>query len=317
MAIDCSNVSDNITYDCANPWGQDCTSDRGFQFASLWKYTQNIQKACPNDTRLFRPHDGVPSPQNSSLTQAACAAIAGSGWTRYPAADIWTRLTTWKFPLFQLVASFPRPPLSIWVEAFVILHLLGDPIDTIKNLLAKMSSCQTIAREWREECERHLEKPPGEDEDRNWKALALITDAYGEWNVGGDAKQVLKQGLWVHSVLILWIISDPAVATALIMLNTKRALQQQSVKPAAHLPQIVLRKHFQSLLPKLSSSELLELRCSERHPRRENKLRATPSSSMSKHIALPSLHSISGLSQPSLWARSLVSLRPRLPSRGY
>ena len=203
MAIDCSNVPNNVTYDCANPWGQNCTSDKRFQFTSLWKYTQNIQKACPNDTRLFVPQGGVSSPQNASLTQAACAAIAGSDWKYYPAADTWTRLTTWKFPLLQLVASFPRPPLSISVEAFVILHLLGDPIDTIRSLLAKISTCQTIANEWREECEKLLEKPPGEDEDRDWKALALVIDAYGEWNVAGDVKHVLQQGLYVHSLLII------------------------------------------------------------------------------------------------------------------
>ena len=202
MAIDCSNVPTNVTYDCANPWGQGCTSDKHFHFASLWKYTKNIQKACPNDTRLFIPNGGIASPQNASLTQASCAAIAGSDWKYYPPADIWTRLTTWKFPLFQLVATFPRPPLSFSVECFVIIHLLGDPVDTIKNLLAKMSSCQTIARHWRAECEKLLEKPPGEDEDRDWKALALLTDAYGEWDLDGEAKEALQQALWVHSVLI-------------------------------------------------------------------------------------------------------------------
>ena len=195
MAIDCSNVPTDVTYDCANSWGQGCTSEKQFHFASLWKYTQNIQQACPNDTRLFLPLGGIASPQNASLTQASCAAIAGPGWTYYPGADIWTRLTTWKFPLLQLVASFPRPPLSFWVECFVILHLLGDPVDTVKNLLAKMSSCQIAARDWKVKCEEILERPLGEDEDRNWKALAILTDAYGEWNMDEEAKKAVQRGL--------------------------------------------------------------------------------------------------------------------------
>ena len=115
--------------------------------------------------------------------------------------DIWTRLTTWKFPLLQLVASFPRPPLSFWVEFFVILHLLGDPINTMKNLLVKMLKCQEIAEYWRNECEMLLEKPPGEDEDRDWKALALLTDAYGEWSKDDEAKLALQRGLWVIRVI--------------------------------------------------------------------------------------------------------------------
>lgn len=202
MAIDCSDIPTNITYDCTNPWGQNCTSDERFHFTTLWKYTWNIQNACATDTRLFIPRGGITSPRHASLNQASCKFIAGPDWKRYPAADIWTRLTTWKFPLLQLVASFPRPPLSFSVECFVILHLLGDPVDTMKNLLAKMSACQDFAKYWRLECEELLDERAGDDEDRNWKALALITDAYGEWERDVQARQILQQGLWVHAVLI-------------------------------------------------------------------------------------------------------------------
>ena len=155
----------------------------------------NIQEACANDTRLFIADGGIPSPRNAALTQAACVAIAGSDWAYYPAADIWTRLTTWKFPLLQLVASFPRPPLSFSVECFVIVHVLGDPIDTIKNLLLKMSSCQRIAKYWRIQSEELIAKPIDRDEDLDWKALTLLTDAYGEWGEDGKAIEVLQQGL--------------------------------------------------------------------------------------------------------------------------
>ena len=195
MTIDCSDVPKNVTYGCANPWGQDCTSRKHFDFASLWKYTLSIQAACPSDERLFLPHGGDASTQNASLTQAACENIAGSNWTYYPGADIWTRLTTWKFPLLQLVFSFPRPPLSFSVECLVIVHLLGDPVDTIEKLLAKISSCQNMAKEWKRISGQLLEKPAGEDEDRNWKALAIITDAYGEWKEDGRVKATLEQGL--------------------------------------------------------------------------------------------------------------------------
>ena len=198
MAIDCRDVPTNVTYDCAKPWGQGCTSDEYFDFSSLWKYTQNIQKACANDTRLFHSDGGSASPQNASLTLASCDAIAGSNWTYYPAADIWTRLTTWKFPLLQLVASFPRPPLSFWVDCFVIVHLLGDPIDTIQNLLAKMSSCHDVAKEWRADADNLMGQPACDDENQNWKALALVTDAYGEWHESENARQALRKGLCVY-----------------------------------------------------------------------------------------------------------------------
>ena len=191
MAMDCSHVPSNVTYNCTNPWGQDCISEKRFDFTSLWSYTQSIQQACPNDTRLFSFDGAAATPQNASLTQASCAAIAGSGWIWYAGADIWTRLTTWKFPLLQLVASFPRPPLSIRVEFFVILHLLGDPVDTIKNLLLKLSTSQRMATYWREQYPKILGTSVENGEDRDWKALALVTDAYGEW---GEENQATVSG---------------------------------------------------------------------------------------------------------------------------
>ncbi|CAD6584486.1 MAG: hypothetical protein ASARMPREDX12_001669 [Alectoria sarmentosa] len=58
-----------------------------------------------------------------------------------------------------------------------------------------MSSCQRTAEYWRSECENILEKRVENDEDRDWKALALLTDAYGEWGEDEQAKLTLQEGL--------------------------------------------------------------------------------------------------------------------------
>ena len=197
MASDCADVPLTASYDCTNPWALNCTSKSGFQLNSLWHYTQNIQAACANDSRLYLADKTFATADNASLTQEACTSIAGSSWTYYTTPDIWNRLTTWKFPLLQLIASFPRPPLSFGVECFVILHLLGDPIDTTENLLCKMSTCDLIANHWKTVCNIHL-KPQIEskiDKDRSWKALAIITDAYGEWGESGSAKNELHNAM--------------------------------------------------------------------------------------------------------------------------
>ena len=188
MPLDCSNIPSNISYNCENPWGKNCTSAKRFDFPSLWDYTQHIQEACANDTRLFLSKGEPATRQNAGLTQAACVAIAGSDWHKYPAVDIWTRLTTWKFPLVQLIAAFPRPPLSLGVELFVVFHLLGDPIDTIKSLLLKLSNCQYWVHHW-------IERDRGNkvDSERHWKALALLSDAYGEWGEETEASDILGE----------------------------------------------------------------------------------------------------------------------------
>lgn len=187
--MDCQDVPTNVTYSCEKPWGRGCTSHRGFEFASLWNFTEQIRKACPTDPRLFKP---VYTSQTASLSQKACAEIVGNDMRSYPSADIWSRLTTWKFPLLQLVSSFPRPPLSYKVECFVLVHLMGDPVDTFRHLVSKLSICDAMAVYWKRQGDIVLASRNVDNRDRTWKALALITDAYQEWDMGKDAITALQ-----------------------------------------------------------------------------------------------------------------------------
>ncbi len=179
MAIDCSDVPANVTYNCSNPWGQGCVSRLHFDFPSLWEYLQKIQAACATDSRLFGLESGLATQSNASFTKNSCVAIAGPSWTRYSTGHIWTRLTTWKFPLFQLIVSLPCPPLGIEVHLFVINHLLGDPIDTMSNMLLKLSNCQRNARFWKNREEKH------------WRQSTMVTEAYTEWDRGRAARDFL------------------------------------------------------------------------------------------------------------------------------
>ena len=77
---------------------------------------------------------------------------------------------------------FPRPPLSIIVPAFVIIHLLGDPIDTIQNLIFKLSTCESLFRYWQHDHQH---------EHMKVRRLALVADAYGEWSEDGTIKDFL------------------------------------------------------------------------------------------------------------------------------
>jgi hypothetical protein len=96
-----------------------------------------------------------------------------------------------RFPLLQLVAVFPRPPLTLLSEFFVLVHLLGDPISTISGLLLKMASCQSRAEFWKNtfkdpELMVHLLRDPdvvGFEASKMWKGLAAIVDSFDEWGV--------------------------------------------------------------------------------------------------------------------------------------
>lgn len=179
-------------------WGMNCVNKVGFDFDTLWNITQRIQQYCPTDARLWLKNNIPATPENAALTGEACKAFAGPSWKAYPAADIWVRLTTWKFPLLQLVASSPRPPLGFKVEGFVILHLLGDPVGTIKDLLHVISNCQRRADFWRTYLARrypHKQHLSSIQVDRAWKAFTIIAISYDEWGRGNEVQETLKNSL--------------------------------------------------------------------------------------------------------------------------
>ena len=169
------------TYNCSDPY-PNCTSSLGFQFSSVWTITQNIYNACPTDWRIF-------DPQTVAISEQACEELFGPSWTGYPGADIWSRLTTWKFRLR--------------VEAFTIVHLLSDPISTLYGLILKFSTCQRRAEFWKGHLSddlRHLVEDQGPrprytNLEKKWKALAIITDSYDEWGQSkGDAARDFLYG---------------------------------------------------------------------------------------------------------------------------
>ena len=192
----CDLAASRSDYNCERPY-PDCHNPSGFQFSSLWIIT-NLVAACPHDPRLF-------DSKAPSLTEAACLGFVGSRhYTAYSGADIWSRVTTWKFPLVQLVAIFPRPPLSTWDEAFVLAHLVGNPIGTLKGLLLKFASCQTRYKFWAKRFKIDPIPQTGEGNEHQTliieqrsKALAEIVDSYDEWGYGeGQAVQNYLEKRW-------------------------------------------------------------------------------------------------------------------------
>ena len=168
-----------------------------FNLTELWDRTQTIYRNCPDSGRLSTlGPTGSPPERFASITFKECTAIAGDDYGTYGKFDIWSRLSTWKFPLFQLIAVFPRPSLSAKVEFFVITHLLGDPIDTMTNLLLKLTDAQEAALYWKTSAAAISVSPAREGDlvpprQRLWKALTLVTDTYDEWSMGPRAKRIL------------------------------------------------------------------------------------------------------------------------------
>ena len=86
-------------------------------------------------------------PDNMTLTLQGCNALCGPKQTWY--TDIGPRLTIWLIPILLLLANVELSPLDKR-RSLAILHLIGDPIDSIWSLLHKLDAwdrcCELAAR---------------------------------------------------------------------------------------------------------------------------------------------------------------------------
>jgi hypothetical protein len=153
----------------------------GFEFVGLLLVHTYLNETCAAGSEVF--FEGT-----RMLTNAACQRIAGlsndiwTGWTAYPISDIWNRIVVWKLPLFQLVSQFPRPPLGPSVETGVMMHLLGDPIDSITSMFVSLAICQERAQRAKNLCGLRRDDP---DFSKTWKGLAIIMVSYDECGLSG------------------------------------------------------------------------------------------------------------------------------------
>jgi hypothetical protein len=92
-----------------------------------------------NDTAFFHDRSGMPmsSPDNPVLTLQSCNSICGKdqGWY----VDIGPRLSNWLIPVFLLLSNMEVSPLDKR-RYLMLVHLLGDPIDSLWSLLMKMEA---------------------------------------------------------------------------------------------------------------------------------------------------------------------------------
>lgn len=82
-------------------------------------------------------------PENMTLTLEGCNALCGAEQTWY--TDIGPRLTIWLVPILLLLANVELSPLDKR-RFLAILHLLGDPIDSIWSLLHKLDAWDRCSR---------------------------------------------------------------------------------------------------------------------------------------------------------------------------
>jgi hypothetical protein len=151
----------------------------GFEFAGLYIVNAYLNQTCDPGSNIFFQGTRM-------LTRDACERITRTsndiwkGWTAYPISDVYNRIAVWKLPLLQLLSQFPRPPLGPSVEVGVMLHLFGDPIDSVSTILLSLATCQERAKQAKALCVETGMKEDHPDYLRTWKGLAIIMVSYDE-----------------------------------------------------------------------------------------------------------------------------------------
>jgi hypothetical protein len=93
----------------------------------------------PNDTIFYRHSGHIMSDfGNFELTIDGCEKTCGRSFNWYP--DVGPRLHTWLLPVMLLIGNLCLATLGKPNSIFTILHLLGDPIDSIWSLLTKLEA---------------------------------------------------------------------------------------------------------------------------------------------------------------------------------
>ena len=92
-----------------------------------------------DDEAFFRDSTGRPmsDPNSLTLTLNGCERLCGASRAWY--TDVGPRLSVWLIPSFLLIGNLELSPLGKQ-RFFAILHLLGDPIDSLGSLIDKLAS---------------------------------------------------------------------------------------------------------------------------------------------------------------------------------
>lgn len=76
------------------------------------------------------------------LNLRGCEQLCHDGYQLWPATDTLQRLTIWLLPSCILLAHFHFAPLGAAGRVFVLLHVLGDPVDSMWSMLARQEAAR-------------------------------------------------------------------------------------------------------------------------------------------------------------------------------
>lgn len=86
------------------------------------------------------------NPDRPLLTPAGCESLCNDGFQLWAAQDTLLRFVLWLLPVIVVIAHFHFPPLASSNVIAVIVHLLGDPIDSLWSMMTRQEAFRRLFR---------------------------------------------------------------------------------------------------------------------------------------------------------------------------
>ncbi|KAG4430314.1 hypothetical protein IFR05_014204 [Cadophora sp. M221] len=147
----------------------------------IWALINN-KTLNPNDGSKFwdQPVPNTPL----SITNEFCNSQCGEKFSWYPNNEIASRLVVWLIPVLVLMGNLHMPSLSAKYKLFSLLHMLGDPVDTLLSLQHTLA-IRHAAYIWAQRTITQLDLQVQPDD------LATVSWALDTLDAGGSAETVL------------------------------------------------------------------------------------------------------------------------------
>ncbi|KAK3361998.1 hypothetical protein B0T24DRAFT_99711 [Lasiosphaeria ovina] len=146
---------------------------------------QNMTQNCSDTATQYCDYDNgvLNNPNRIFLTFQGCERLCGDGYGTWAISDILLRITLWVTPAIILLAHYHFPPLGPGNYGAVMVHILGDPIDTLWCLLIRI----TVRRRLFLKAQQYKLLSAG--------AIATIWSAYDELKFHDDPHEHFRRAL--------------------------------------------------------------------------------------------------------------------------
>ncbi|KAI9856199.1 MAG: hypothetical protein M1813_009216 [Trichoglossum hirsutum] len=114
------------------------------------------------------------------ITLGFCEQVCGPGYMIWSWDDTLQRITMWVFPAVLLLVHFHFAPLGMGNTCNIILHILGDPLDTLWSLMTRQEVNRRLFR-------RAKEYSKGDE----FRHIATVWSAYDELGWRDPSRETL------------------------------------------------------------------------------------------------------------------------------